>query len=121
MTKMELSGLPPAKDIRALVVPAAGNADAAEYDLSPYVPAVAQLARQAAARGEKGMVIKFEVADYADEASCGKAIARMGEVLESRGYTCCVSYDTYALALRKERVETSVMRNPAIIAMTVIW
>lgn len=92
-----------------------------DIDLTPYLPVVGSLARQAAARGEKGMVIKFEVADYADEATCGRAISAMGTLLEKLGYVCCVSYDTYALKRNKTQATSSVMRNQAIIAMTVIW
>jgi hypothetical protein len=112
--------IPSAEEIRA-AKKELGPAPASDADLTPYFPMVAKLAREAAARGERGMVIKFEVADYADEAECGRAIAAMGRLLEELGYLCCVSYDTYALKKVEGGVESSVMRNPAIIAMTVAW
>ena len=118
--KLEENILPSAEELRASMPPSpAGESGGA--DLKPYFPMFAKLAGEAAARGEKGIVIKFEVADYADEAACGKAITAMGEELERLGYICCVSYDTYALKLNEGRVTSSIMRNPAIIAMTVIW
>lgn len=112
--------IPAAAEIRAAMKDL-GPAAESDADLTPYFPMVARLARESAARGERGMVIKFEVADYADEPDCGRAIAAMGRLLEGLGYTCCVSYDTYALEKREGGVEYSVMRNPAIIAMTVMW
>lgn len=110
-----------AENIRALMIKKAELPDNNDFDLSPYFPIVEQLARESASRGENGMVIKFEVADYPDEPACGRAINTMKNILEPLGYTCCVSYNTYALKLHADHVSSSIMRNPAIIALTVIW
>lgn len=90
--------------------------------LGRYFPEIARLIREAGGRGENSIVVKFEVADYADERECGKYISEAGQRIAARGFVCSVNYDTYSLALDGAGgVKNSILRNPKIIALTIAW